>query len=242
MSRLADWSFDADPVGLYFNARRAFRAEEAMQDRPIRQARRGVFSSILFFCVVGQAIPAPAAPRIGQRAPRFELWTLSGERFSHERLRGQPAVLVVGRTQKAAPPCKKWAVGIIKRRQSLAVYQVIVVDKPWYIPRSFVLDRVRAFTPRHLHGRVLLEWRTAFAEAFGIDKHDDPVVVVLGPDSVIRWRYRGHLAPSASRRLDGVLEQLARMSSPPPGASVPPRRRPARGASERRSSADPGAR
>lgn len=166
--------------------------------------------------------PAEARARVGKPAPWFELERLSGKSFTRGQLRGRPAVLVVGRTQAAAPPCKKWVLEIIRRHgSSLPVYQVIVVDKSWFVPRSLVLGKVRDFAPRHLHHRVLLEWYTVFADRYGIAKHDDPVVLVLDPSGVVRWRHRGVLTAAAAKRLDRVLSSFDKGSGAT--ASLPPR-------------------
>lgn len=158
--------------------------------------------------------PADARARVGKPAPWFKLEKLSGKSFSRGQLRGRPAVLVVGRTQEAAPLCKKWVLEIIRRQGiSLPVYQVIVVDKSWFIPRSFVIDKVKEFTPRRLRHRVLLEWYTVFSDRYGIAKHDDPVVLMLDPGGLVRWRYRGSLTAAAAKRLDRVLGSFGKDSA-----------------------------
>jgi hypothetical protein len=164
-------------------------------------------TATLTLAMLAWSAPADARGRAGERAPWFKLENIHGHSFSRAQLRGRPAVLVVGRTQKAAPPCKKWVLDIIARQgKELPVYQVIVVDKDWFIPRSLVLSKVKGFAPRHLHHRVLLEWYTVFADAYGIPRHDDPVVLVVGADGTIKWRYRGKPTRAAHRQLESVLQ------------------------------------
>lgn len=172
--------------------------------------RRGHLRSGTLLVCLALAWPAPAVARatVGRRAPWFRLETLEGKTLSSRELLGRPAVLVVGRTQKAAPPCKKWALTLIKRYgDKVPVYQVIVVEKPWYMPRSLVLRKVRGFAPRAHHDRVLLEWYTVFAEAYGVAKHDDPVVLVQDRKGVIRWRRRGPMTRGALSRLTAAVER-----------------------------------
>jgi hypothetical protein len=163
----------------------------------------------MLLVMVGWQQPAAAGARVGKPIPWFKLEDLVGKRFSKGRLRGRPAVLVVGRSQRAAPPCKKWILEIIKRHgMKLPVYQVIVVDKSWFIPRSLVIDKVKEITPRNLRHRILLEWYTVFADTYGIPTHDEPVVLVTGPDSVLRWRHKGPPTRAAIERLTTVLRSI----------------------------------
>ena len=143
---------------------------------------------------------------VGRRAPWFRLESLEGKTFTSRNLLGRPVVLVVGRTQKAAPPCKKWMLALIKRYgKQVPVYQVIVVDKPWYMPRSLVLRKIRSFSPRKHHDRVLVEWYTVFAGAYGVARHDLPVVLVQDRKGVVRWRHKGRMTRAALSRLSAVV-------------------------------------
>jgi hypothetical protein len=156
------------------------------------------------------ATNAHARGQVGEKAPWFQLERLTGGSVSSAALRGKPAVLVIGRTQEAAPPCKEWAIAAINRHGARAsVHQVIVVEKPWFIPKTLVYGKVKGFVPDHLHGRVLLEWFTVFADAYGIPKNDEPTVLVLDRDSTIRWRHAGKLTPAALARLGSELAAAA---------------------------------
>lgn len=153
---------------------------------------------------------AHARGQVGERAPAFQLERLTGGSVSSGALRGKPAVLVIGRTQEAAPPCKEWAIAAIKRHGGRAsVHQVIVVEKPWFIPRTLVYGKVKGFVPEHLHGRVLLEWYTVFAEAYAIPKNDEPTVLVLDRDGTIRWRHAGKMTGAALARLGSELDAVS---------------------------------
>ena len=159
--------------------------------------------------LAGWAPPAEARARVGQPAPWFKLEDLKGRGFASARLRGKPVVLVVGRTQKAAPPCKRWMLELLRRHgRALPVYQVIVVDKSWFIPRSLVISKVEGFTPRSQRHRVLLEWYTVFADTWGVPLHDDPTVMVLSADGVLRFWHRGQMNTRALKRLDRVLSRI----------------------------------
>jgi len=156
---------------------------------------------------------ARGEPRIGQVAPWFDLETLAGGRVSRRALAGQAVVLVVGRTQKAAPPCKEWVL-TLGRRVGAPVYQVIVIDKPWYLPRGAVLSKIKGFTGGTQSHRVLLEWYAVFAEAYGIPRDDDPRVVVIDGAGVIRQVLRGALTPGRlAEAVQGVQTLLPARSA-----------------------------
>jgi hypothetical protein len=157
------------------------------------------------------SLPGLAAGRaaVGRQAPWFRLERLKGKTVTSRQLLGRPAVLVVGRTQKAAPPCKEWALALIKRYgKKVPVFQVIVVAKPWYMPRSLVLRKVKGFSPREHHDRVLLEWYQVFAKAYGVAKHDLPVVLVQDRKGVIRLRYKGRMTTEALSRVTELVAGL----------------------------------
>ncbi len=112
--------------------------------------------------------------------------------MSRASLAGQVAILVIGRTRPAAPRCKEWILTLLARFR-VAIYQVIVIDKPWYAPRSAVLSELRRFTGAGHDRRVLLEWYTVFADSFGIARDDDPRLVVMDRHGIVRLLLRGSL-------------------------------------------------
>ena len=167
-------------------------------------------------CCLALAWPAPAEARalVGRPAPVFRLKTFKGKVVSSFDLRGRPAVLVVGRSKKAAPPCKDWMLRVHKHHfkqpgaRKIHLYQVIVLDNPWYLPRPLVRSKVKGFVPKqHLH-RVLLEWKLGFARIYGIPKHDLPTIFVLDEKGVVRWRHKGKLSKGAWARLQKVMAGL----------------------------------
>ena len=103
----------------------------------------------------------------------------------------------------------------IERHGSRArINQVIVVDKPWFIPRSLVYRKVRGFVPRHLHDRVLLEWYKVFADAYAIPENDEPTVLVIDTRSTIRWRHAGKLTAASLARLSAEVAAASRRETP----------------------------
>jgi hypothetical protein len=169
----------------------------------------GARGAALLLAISAWPAATGAAP-INKPAPSFLLEDLSGRKFASIRLRGSPAVLVVGGTRKAAPPCKQWVLEIIKRHGlKLPVYQVIVVDKAWYIPKKAVIGSVKDFTPSSLHHRVLLEWYRVFADLYDIPRHDDPVLLVMGPDGVLRLQQRGQMTEAGLQQLAAVLRSTS---------------------------------
>jgi hypothetical protein len=139
-------------------------------------------------------VAAFAGAELGKGMPGFDLKSVTGVRVTRENLLGQASVLVVGRTEKAAPLCKEWMLRLLQHYQKkVLVYQVIVVKKPWFIPRSAVLSRIRGFIPAEHIGKVLLEWYTVFADTWGIPMHDEPVVFGMDPKGRIRFLRKGKL-------------------------------------------------
>ena len=179
----------------------------------VRRPGRHALRLCALFIVGGLSSQVLARGQVGEAAPSFELERLTGGRVQSAWLRGKPTVLVVGRTQRAAPPCKEWALALIERYAATSVFQVIVVEKAWFIPKSLVRAKVRGFVPAALHDRVLLEWNTAFADAYAVDKQDAPVVFVLDGDARIRWRYQGPMTQSALGQLARTLGSLPVVAS-----------------------------
>jgi hypothetical protein len=148
---------------------------------------------------------------VGERAPYFSLPSLAGPWVTRNSLRGKVSVLVIGRTLKAAPPCKRWGIEL-SRTTKAAVYQVVVADKPWYAPRSAVLKKVRGFSPRQYDANVLVEYYTVFADAYGIPRVDDPYVLVLDRRMVIRERLRAQPTKAHVARIKAIIAKLIRAS------------------------------
>jgi hypothetical protein len=174
----------------------------------MRRARQAVLVTLLGLgLLLPHPLPAYGKAELGKAAPFFDLKAYTGERVTQRSLLGKAAVLVVGRTEKAAPPCKEWALRLIKHYGDKAhVYQVIVLKTSWYIPRSLVLKRVRGFIPGDFLGRVLLEWYTVFADTWGVPMHDDPTIFGLDPKGVVRFIRRGRMEKKA---LSDLLATLA---------------------------------
>lgn len=168
--------------------------------------------------VLGLTSDASAKGAIGHKVPAFSLEQLNGHRVSAANLRGRPAVLVVGSTMGSAVSCKRWTAEVSGRHGAvLALYQVAVIDKPWIVPKSIVISKIRSMTPRSLQRRVLIEWAMKFADALGIPKTDDPVILALDDKGVVRWRHRGAVTPGA---LAGLAKALDAMATRSEGVSV----------------------
>lgn len=157
----------------------------------------------------------PAAARaggavVGRPAPLFRLKTFPGKEVTTYSLRGKPTVLVVGRSRKSAPPCKDWMLKVHKDLgdKKIHLYQVIVLDNPWYLPRALVRGKVKSFVPQGYLPRVLLEWKLAFARIFAIPKHNLPVIFVLDKKGVVRLRYKGKLSKGSYAKLKRVMATL----------------------------------
>lgn len=170
--------------------------------------------SVICLALFWPTVASAGGAVVGRPAPIFRLKTFNGKEVTTYSLRGTATVLVVGRSRKSAPPCKDWMLKIFKHsfnepgRRKIYLYQVSVLDNPWYLPRSLVRGMVKDFVPKeHLH-RVLLEWKIAFARIFGIPKHNLPVIFVLDKKGVVRWRHKGKLSKGAFARLQKILGQV----------------------------------
>jgi len=141
-------------------------------------------------------------------APAFDLPRLTEGRVTSAELRGKPVVLVIGTTQEAAPLCREWMVTLEERFRGSdkKVFQVAVLDNPWYLPKFAVKKKLRTFVPEHGYPLVLIEWKTAFGEAYGIERDDIPRVVVIDRKGIVRAWYVGAMNPST---LGDVLSDVA---------------------------------
>ncbi len=188
-----------------------------------RVPRRLLAAAAVLLALGPAPAPALARAQVGRKVPWFKLQRLDGAAFYNRHAQGRVTVFVVGRTRKAAPPCKRWVLQLIERQgQALPVYQVIVVAKPWFLPRSVALRQIEKIVPRGMRHRVLLEWGEVFAEVYGIPKHDDPVVLVMGADGTLHLRYRGPATPATLARVQRVLQRLG-VAAGPPRRPPPPR-------------------
>ena len=101
----------------------------------------------------------------------------------------------------------------MRRSASADVYQVIVVDKPWYAPRGAVLSEIRKFVGAGHDDRVLLEWYTAFADSYSIPVDDEPRLLVLDRHGTVRLVLRGVLTTERLSLLEGTVVTLLRYSA-----------------------------
>jgi len=160
-------------------------------------------------------LPARGAGALsGRRAPWFRLKSITGKTVTNKTIRGRPAIIVVGRSFKSAPPCKKWILELAKLYGAkAAVHQVIVADKPWYIPRSAVLKKIRNFTPPAHRHRVLVEWYKVFAKVWNVPQHDHPTIFVIDAKGVVRLRMRGKMTTASLRRVHRAVHSRAKQRS-----------------------------
>lgn len=158
--------------------------------------------------------PAYAELGPGDMAPAFSLPNLHGKTITSEQLKGRPAVLVVGTSKQAAEECREWMLTLYENFKSspAAVYQVIVLNKAWYIPNFMVIDQLKDFVPSFGHHLVLLEWKTAFGDAYGIPYDHDPRVIVLDRAGRIRKWFRGGMNDAALADVINLLTELNRSS------------------------------
>jgi len=155
------------------------------------------------------AADASAGARTGEAVPWFRLTSMTGKQaVSKKTIRGKKVVLVIGRTQKSAPRCKRWILALVKDLPGVKVYQVIVIDKAWFIPRSLVMGKLRKFTPKHFRNDVLLEWYLAFAKQFSIEKDDYPTIIGIDRGGTVRLRHKGELNNARLKQVKALMSQL----------------------------------
>jgi hypothetical protein len=168
----------------------------------IRTAQTAILASLAFISVEARGAKVP----LGTTAPAFRLEALDGKRIDLATLSGKSAVLVVARSRAAAKRCKKWVLSVDRRLgRKVSVYQVIVAQKPWYLPNFVVRSKIESLIPRQYHRHVLIEWREHFAKQFGIPKDRTPTVLMIGPKGKLRWQYRGSLSERAWDELEAAL-------------------------------------
>lgn len=157
---------------------------------------------------LGSAAGAAPAVGVGQKAPPFSLETLPGKKVQLAKLRGQKVVLVVGRTQKSAPPCREWMKALIARYpHHKGLLQVVVVDKSWFIPKWLVRKKIKKFVGKQRHDQVLIEWKLGFAKRYGVAKNDIPTVILIDKDGVIRWRFHGRFSKASLAKLAAKVDE-----------------------------------
>lgn len=153
---------------------------------------------------------------VGQISPRFGLAKLKGGSVKRANLRGKTTVLIVGRSPKSAPPCKQWVDSVAS--EGVDVFQVIVTQKPWYLPEFVVRKKIKGLVPRQYHRQILIDWGDGFARAFDIPKDDVPTVLVFDANAVLRLKYRGYHTVATWKRAKEALrdaEFIARKKDQP---------------------------
>jgi hypothetical protein len=168
--------------------------------------------SFLVSAAVGAtAMSAHAAELgVGKRAPDFRLENLKGALISSRTYAGRPMVLVVGTSKLAAESCREWMLTLQKnfKETPAVVFQVIVLNKAWYIPAFAVVNELEGFVPAHGHRLVLLEWKTHFGDIFGIPYDHDTRVIVVEPSGTIRHWYRGAMTDEALSKVVTLVSDM----------------------------------
>jgi hypothetical protein len=157
--------------------------------------------------VVVAALLLTTLCRAAASAPWFRLKTITGQVVTPRTLRGRPAVLVVGLTYASAPPCKKWVIELTRHTRA-QVYQVIVADKPWYIPRFVVMRRIKSFTPPRYHHRVMVEWQRTFADRYQVPESDEPTLFVVDGRGRVQLRLSGRPDKAKLARVQRLVARL----------------------------------
>ena len=155
---------------------------------------------------------------VGKKAPPFKLPTLAEGEVDQSSLAGMPYVLVIGTSEKPAPQCKEWMVTLLKNFEGkkTAVYQVVVLNNAWYIPRFLVIDQIKDFVPAFGYPNVLIEWTFQFATDYGIPYDHDIRVLVVDPEGTIRYRHRGNMTDASLVQVINTVDQYLEPASAKP--------------------------
>src|SRR5687767_1470897 len=170
-----------------------------------------IVRAAVFVAIFANAIPSRAGVHVGEAAPPFALPSLLGKEHHSEDFRGKPLILVIGTSTQAAEACREWMLALERnfRGAPVQVYQVIVLDTGWYVPKVMVTNRIKAFVPEHGHELVLLEWKRKFRDDFGIPYDHVPRVVVLDRDGVVQTATKGAMTDTALLQVMSLAESLA---------------------------------
>lgn len=129
---------------------------------------------------------------VGTPAAKFKLDRLTGGQVSSDAYRGKPAVLIVARKLQAAPHCKAWTLQLTERfgRKS-HIYNLIVTNNPWYIPKAVVRSKLSDFVPKSHHHLILIDWGIKIEKEYGIVGDGIPTLFVVDGKGKIALRYKG---------------------------------------------------
>ncbi|MFC1609408.1 TlpA family protein disulfide reductase [Myxococcota bacterium] len=166
--------------------------------------------SALLLATVTVAHPKNVEQLVGKPAPHFELPRLTKGAVSLTDLKGNPVILVIGSTRESAPASREWMVQLERnfRRTDTKVFQVVVLDNPWFLPEFAVKNMLRDFIPKHGYDLVLIEWSTAFGVAYGIPKDDITRVLILDREGVVCWLHVGERTDQAMVTLLTQVDKL----------------------------------
>jgi hypothetical protein len=152
--------------------------------------------------------PQDISELLGKQAPSFALPRLTEGNISLADLRGRPVVLVFGSTKESAPASLEWMIAIEAKLEDKPtyLYQVAVLDNPWYIPEFAARAMLKDFVPTRGRHLVLIEWGKEVAQAYGIPRDDHVRLVAIDAGGTIRWHYTGKLS---DRILATLLQHVA---------------------------------
>jgi hypothetical protein len=151
---------------------------------------------------------------VGAKAPYFDLETLSGQRLAQSELEQMAYILVIGTSKEPAQGCLLWMDTLVKqyKKTSIGVYQIVVLNNPWYLPEFLVVSRLKDFVPSYGYANVLLEWTFDFATRYQIPLDHDIRVLAINPKGIILHRYRGNMSAEALQQLTNKLKPFIQPS------------------------------
>ncbi|OGQ89903.1 MAG: hypothetical protein A2289_09330 [Deltaproteobacteria bacterium RIFOXYA12_FULL_58_15] len=147
---------------------------------------------------------------LGKVPPSFDLPKLTDGNVSLNDLKGNPSVFVIGTTLEGAPPSREWMLALKNNlaRTKTQLYQIAVLDNPWYLPEFATKGRLKDFVPEDGYHLVLLDWGKQFRLDYGIPKDHFTRLLILDAENIVRWTHLGPLTDTAMLELLAKLEQL----------------------------------
>lgn len=151
---------------------------------------------------------------IGDKAPSFTLENLHQKQGAISKYFDVPTIIVVGMKRKSAPHCKKWIERLLKdypiSQNKLNILQVVVIDKPWYIPKGIIRGKLRGYVKKFFYNRFFVDWGDRFGKVYQVKKMVTPTLLGIDKNQRLRFKFSGYSTDEASvlKVLTWIKEQL----------------------------------
>lgn len=143
--------------------------------------------------------------------PPFTATSLTGQTVTARHLIGEPTVLIITPSRRAAGQTEEWANALRDNFEpgQARVRSILSIDLPFFISEHFALDRARARIPPQYHHQTWLLDEPVLEQALGIPPASKEAwVVVLNSDGEVMARVRGTPTESGISEIRAALGQL----------------------------------